>query len=537
MTGAETRIIFASEHLEVLFRPGTSAYGIITFNPATHLANGKTMWGQTLADRGDLTAIGVMARRPTWFPLDDMEKAAEPIRHCFEHFQHVVSYGSSMGAYGALKFAKLLRVTHAVSFAPQWSIDPVDVGDWDRRFINAFNSKIHTRVAIESSDLPSYSVLLYDPFMAQDRINAERILSLSSKIDPVYCYLTDHFPVTLFKGTANITALFQYVLDGKIDTIRRVAQENRRNPDSPERARAAATMMVNRNIRLAQKIYASRRSSFGMRETAMLFHAMSWKLANIGEIDEAREHSDIAIDNLPDTVDFYKRRVLIERLAGAYENAVTFARGAAARWPSSTDCQILLSESLRQAQRNDEAKLVIENALALEPRSEAALSIKLSLLSNAHQKSLLAGQIHGEIKNYKTALWYADALLEAGYVRKAEEPLKFLLDIEPNDQLLWSKLSQAYARQQRWDLASEAAEKAAQIKPEDFMVHIKLAQSLNAYEKKEAALKAVDRALELRPGHSQATIIRDDILKSVSLPKAEERARPKRTGFLKWIFR
>jgi hypothetical protein len=315
MTENHTKIIFETNNIEILARQGSSSYALVTFCPATDLANGKTMWGQRVVDNADITAIGIRAKKSNWFPVSDMMQASSSIKARLTGYDSIVSYGSSMGGYGALKFGKLLGITHGLSFAPQWSIAPEDVGDWDKRFVHNFDATLHTDVSIKPSDLPEKSFVFYDPFMTADKINAERIFSSNKATIPIKTYLTEHFPITLFGGTKKVVDLVNLALVEDADQISERVRRYRKDPAVPTRARAAASMLLEKEkIKSAQKVLDIYNSVFDIRSKAFFYHALSWKFAQSDNLTAAVVNSDRALSLLPEMTDFYRRRVSIEQI-------------------------------------------------------------------------------------------------------------------------------------------------------------------------------------------------------------------------------
>ncbi|MBV8524969.1 MAG: hypothetical protein JOY71_23090, partial [Acetobacteraceae bacterium] len=141
-------ILFKSDHLTVVLSEHGSDCVFVTFNEMGLRANGFRFWGDGLLDSLKLTSIGFVSSSPDWYAPDDMEPAAKA---CSSYIKarRVVTYGYSQGGYGALKYSRLLSADLALSFSPQWSINPADVGDFDRRFTQHYDAERRNGERIE----------------------------------------------------------------------------------------------------------------------------------------------------------------------------------------------------------------------------------------------------------------------------------------------------------------------------------------------------------------------------------------------------
>ena len=72
-------LVFSDENLEVIHRPGSSPYLLVTFNEMEMKANGSRFWGQRFCEKIDISALGFISRRPNWFPAASVVKAVEVV--------------------------------------------------------------------------------------------------------------------------------------------------------------------------------------------------------------------------------------------------------------------------------------------------------------------------------------------------------------------------------------------------------------------------------------------------------------------------
>ena len=92
------------------------------------------------------------------------------------------TYGFSQGGYGALKYGRKLNAEFALSFSPQWSINPADVATFDRRFMSNYNPKRGNGERIVQSDLPKKCFVFFDSYDAADRTNVARLSEMSGVV-------------------------------------------------------------------------------------------------------------------------------------------------------------------------------------------------------------------------------------------------------------------------------------------------------------------------------------------------------------------
>lgn len=131
----EPHDVYSSNNLIVRFRPSANSTGpiVITFDSyAEHRALTRAGFGERFLSEHDICALHVIARENDWYQFPDLPLALSTIR-----FQttgrKAFTYGSSMGGYAAIRFGNLCGASTAISFSPQYSIDP-DVCGFDNRW-------------------------------------------------------------------------------------------------------------------------------------------------------------------------------------------------------------------------------------------------------------------------------------------------------------------------------------------------------------------------------------------------------------------
>jgi lysophospholipase L1-like esterase/tetratricopeptide (TPR) repeat protein len=110
-----------------------------------------------------VNAIHVLSRDNDWYLLPDIERALSAAAKAVESFDRVSAYGSSMGAYAAIRLGKLAGATTAIALSPQFSIDPRLVPFEDRWNPDArrLDYEIERRLGLKG--FVSSADVFYDP--------------------------------------------------------------------------------------------------------------------------------------------------------------------------------------------------------------------------------------------------------------------------------------------------------------------------------------------------------------------------------------
>lgn len=195
-------IVFDDDEIQVIFHEGMSDVLLVTFSPLNALSDNMNFFGLQLAQRLRLSALGFTAKRPNWYPAANMRAALAATAQLRGRYREVVTYGASMGGYGAAKYSRPLGATTALSICPQWSIDPAHTADYDQRYLEHFIPG-RTGDAIGSEDVSGRIYVFVDPGCAPDLGHASRIPS--AELVPVHS--ADHHVTGMLAGTAAFESL------------------------------------------------------------------------------------------------------------------------------------------------------------------------------------------------------------------------------------------------------------------------------------------------------------------------------------------
>ena len=157
--------LYRSADLLVRARTGCeSRYCVVTFHSYTdHRTLEREGFGEGfLASRG-VNAVHILSRDNEWYLLPDIELALEAAAKAVASFERVSVYGSSMGAYAAMRFGGLAGATTAIALSPQFSLDP-RVAPFENRWeldARRLDYEIERRLA-RKGFVPS-AYVFYDP--------------------------------------------------------------------------------------------------------------------------------------------------------------------------------------------------------------------------------------------------------------------------------------------------------------------------------------------------------------------------------------
>jgi tetratricopeptide (TPR) repeat protein/ADP-heptose:LPS heptosyltransferase/glycosyltransferase involved in cell wall biosynthesis len=245
-------VVFDDADLRVVFRPAASSSLLITFSNMLFRPNGDDFWARTMCEKAGLSALGFVAKSPNWFPLSAMLAASEALTPYLAAYTDRVAYGNSMGAYGALKYSGLLGASTIVAFCPQYSIDPAQVGHFDKRFIGHFRPDVHEGMEIRPENISGRPFLFYDPFEKPDLAHIERIAQACSEPRLLPAAMTGHNTIGLFAGTKIGSDMLRACIEDRPRDLAKAILVARRN--HPMRTRYNAEAAVSRHPAWAQRI-------------------------------------------------------------------------------------------------------------------------------------------------------------------------------------------------------------------------------------------------------------------------------------------
>jgi tetratricopeptide (TPR) repeat protein len=90
-------------------------------------------FGEEFFHSRGIDAVHFISGENDWYQYADLPAVAAQVADLVKDYPRVVSYGSSMGAYAAIRFGDLAGASEALAISPQFSIDP-RVARFERRW-------------------------------------------------------------------------------------------------------------------------------------------------------------------------------------------------------------------------------------------------------------------------------------------------------------------------------------------------------------------------------------------------------------------
>ena len=264
-TALEADELFRSDDVVVRrVTAGPTDRWVVTFDHyAIGLGFDRPGFGEAYLQSQGISAIHVMGRSEDWYQYPDMTAALATVRAATAGADRVVTYGSSMGGYAALRFANAVGATDALALSPQYSIDP-KVAPQELRWTQD-GKRIRWRPEFGGPmSCSATAVVVFDP-TGSDRWHGERI-EQDLNCRAIRLPYTAH-PVTTYLADVSLLApLLEGVLAGEFDArgFQREARQRRaRNgiylgelaAAQPQRKASTALVLARRAVNVSPGNY------------------------------------------------------------------------------------------------------------------------------------------------------------------------------------------------------------------------------------------------------------------------------------------
>jgi tetratricopeptide (TPR) repeat protein len=213
-----TEILYRSPALEVRrVAAGDGRRQVVTFD-SYHEPHGldRPGFGEAFFLSEGVTAIHVLSHANDWFQTSEIRDIIQIIRTESAAAERLLAYGSSMGGYGALRFAGAIGAHAALALSPQYSLDPRKV-PFETRW-SADQRRIRFREEIDGTIVAGPRMILaYDPGIEADRRHAELVAAaIPAELLP---FPRAGHPVGGFLNDVKLLRRLVFdALDGSLDT-------------------------------------------------------------------------------------------------------------------------------------------------------------------------------------------------------------------------------------------------------------------------------------------------------------------------------
>lgn len=318
-----SELVFQSRDLRAFFVGGHgSSVCVVTFASYTDaytLERGG--FGEAYLDRSGVDAVHVLSRTNDWYQYEELDEALGAVRARCSSYETVISYGSSMGGYAAIRFGAAAGASSAIAISPQYSIDPLEA-PFELRWIEdgrriAF---IHEQARGKAV---AHAYVFYDPH-DRDREHVERIAQLT-QVHAVRLPHAGHPAGDYLVQTGLLSGAVRAILEGRFDVQSLELQARCLRRQSGQYlvtlARRLPPRRVALKLTLARMAVASDPNHSGYRSyLGVVLNAAG----HVGEADEAHRAA-LAIS--PESTLYVERyaRFLLRR--GRVDEAYALARG------------------------------------------------------------------------------------------------------------------------------------------------------------------------------------------------------------------
>lgn len=357
-----TKRLFQSNNLLVRHVPGNSLGHVVSFEPwhsfdtFDRLAFGE----QFFRERG-VSPTFVLTRGNDWYQYPELPDALAAVRGTTANARRVMTYGSSMGAYAAIRFADAVGADAALALSPQYSIDPAKApfemrwGPSSRtiRFADQLDGRVRSAIR---------PVIVYDP-LNEDRLHVA-LYRAEIPITEVRVPHSGHPSTTFLAETGMLGDMVFALLEDRFD-VRAVEQELRaRRRQAPiylsHLAAAQPACRQRTGLRLARRVVEFYPASI------VAHHSLAMRLRAAGDFTGAVAEHEIAVDRNRDPGLLYDYAdTLME--AGDLKSALAVSREAEAGAADNAAIKNQVAILLTAAGRHGEARATLRRLIQLDP--------------------------------------------------------------------------------------------------------------------------------------------------------------------------
>lgn len=175
------RFLIRGDHANLWFEGAGEAL-IVSFDNLATIDEGwpRAPWAWRRLEPLGHSVLGVQSHAKDWFRQPSAPTLLRGLeeRGFFRRFRRVVLTGASMGGFAALNFAPLIPEARVLAFSPQSTMNKV-IAPFEQRFPFAVRkSNWEGMPFLDAASAMPYirrAVVLYDPFVPEDRAHAARL--------------------------------------------------------------------------------------------------------------------------------------------------------------------------------------------------------------------------------------------------------------------------------------------------------------------------------------------------------------------------
>jgi len=322
-------------------------------------------FGEEFLRNAGVSAIHVMGAREDWYQYPEMAAAMQAVRQATIGAERVMTYGSSMGGYAALRFADAAGANAVLAISPQYSINP-QKAPFETRW-QQDSQRIRWLPDVDGVlKVAAKPVIVFDP--CGDDLLHVNLIEEAIAIERIMLPHCGH-PSTTFLGEVGLLgSLVLQVLEGTLDAdgVRREARRRRRTSSihhmllanlQPQRRIEWGLKLARKSLELAphnpgaMTSLATHLSRMGRHEEALVLYEAAMVRSNrdptylvayadglvaSGRAREAILVADEAVRKLPASAHLWYWLSVIQWAADDREGAIAAIEGAIRLHPEST---------------------------------------------------------------------------------------------------------------------------------------------------------------------------------------------------------
>lgn len=183
---------------------------------------GRLPWAYKFARDNQISHLGVYAHLPDWYRdaglIARLEKLAG--EGVFQGYERCVFAGSSMGAFAALSFARLVPGASVLAFNPQSTLDEALV-PWETRY-RAGRRQDWSLPYGDAADAVAglgRAYVFYDPYFEPDRRHIRRLLDApgaKGRVVEMKCWFSNHKSAVFLRKIEALKPVMQAALMGEL---------------------------------------------------------------------------------------------------------------------------------------------------------------------------------------------------------------------------------------------------------------------------------------------------------------------------------
>lgn len=209
------KLLLDDDIQRIYYNKGMGKDLVVFFPPMSWNRKIAPIWGRTLCEKLMLNALIILPKVASWYAKKEVRTFSEYVKKYKRKDGRVLLYGHSMGAFAAIKYAKLLKAEYVMAFSPQASISPKFCGGYDSRYATHYERGLHDEMHPTSSDVEDSKIyLFFDPDYAPDTFHVNYLSSLSENMKTVSLQYMAHDTVMSVASSTVFARVIGLVKEG-----------------------------------------------------------------------------------------------------------------------------------------------------------------------------------------------------------------------------------------------------------------------------------------------------------------------------------